>query len=91
MWASFACRSDKQPVDSISMQRVRFYAFVTLEFVGAGLIGLVVGLLIDRLSKSVISILIVVGILCIVGAFLLARSFWRRNAVDRQSINHLPR
>jgi len=57
------------------MKTVRFYIYSVLLGIGAALVGLVIGFLIDTPSAAVASILIVIGLLFVAGAILLARRF----------------
>jgi len=57
------------------MKTVRFYIYSVLLGIGAALVGLVIGFLIDTPSTAVASILIVIGLFFVAGAILLARRF----------------
>jgi len=57
------------------MKAVRFCIYSVLLGIGAALVGLVIGFLIDTPSTAVASILIVIGLLFVAGAILLARRF----------------
>jgi len=57
------------------MKAVRFCIYSVLLGIGAALVGLVIGFLIDTPSTAVASILIVIGLLFVAGATLLARRF----------------
>ena len=57
------------------MKTVRFCIYSVLLGIGAALVGLVIGFLIDTPSAAVASILIVIGLLFVAGAILLARRF----------------
>lgn len=57
------------------MKTVRFYIYSVLLGIGAALVGLVIGFLIDTPSAAIASILIVIGLFFVAGAILLARRF----------------
>lgn len=67
------------------MKTVRFYIYSVLLGIGAALVGLVIGFLIDTPSATVASILIVIGLFFVAGAILLARRF------KKHIINEEPR
>jgi len=59
------------------MKTVRFYIYSVLLGIGAALVGLVIGFLIDTPSTAVASILIVIGIAFVALAIFLARRIGR--------------
>ena len=50
-----------------------FYAYSVLLGVGAALVGFVIGLLVKNTSKTIATILLLIGLLCITVTILLAR------------------
>jgi LPXTG-motif cell wall-anchored protein len=60
------------------MKTARFCIYSLLLGVGAALIGLVIGFLIEQPTAAVSSILTVIGIFFVGGAILLARRYRKR-------------
>jgi len=65
------------------MKTVRFYIYSVLLGIGAALVGLVIGFLIDTPPAAVASILIVIGLLFVAGAILLSRRF-RKHTINEE-------
>lgn len=61
----------------VIVRRISFYLYTILLAVGMGLLGLVIGLALSPQATSVTSILLVVGILFIAGAFFIGRRILR--------------
>jgi len=65
------------------MPRIRFVVYSFLLGIGAALVGLVIGFLIDTPPPGVASILIVIGLFFVAGAILLARRF-RKHIISEE-------